>query len=163
MGFRQSAAHVGAYGMQHIPAGQVERGCELGLPDGFVMTLLLHLLIQIQPKLHPGKGMDGVVNAAVAGIKAPQQRAVGGVDDGVAAERGDVSAPEIQAVADRRKRPPVRHAPAAQLFLQIFVLQLEKFLPDRMGRAHVHQPAKQSLLFRFAAGQRNILFLPLCQ
>ena len=49
MGFRQSAAHVGAYGVQHIPAGQVERGRELGLPDGFVMPLLLHLLVQIQP------------------------------------------------------------------------------------------------------------------
>ena len=85
MGFRQSAANIGAHGVQHVPARQIECRGELGLSHRLVMALQLHQLVQGKPQLHPGKGVDSIVDAAVAGIKAAQQGTVGRVDDRVTA------------------------------------------------------------------------------
>ena len=57
--------------------------------------------------------MDGVVDAAVAGTETAQQGAVGGVDNGVRLQPGNVPLPESHlGVAGRcGQRVPVNHAP----------------------------------------------------
>ena len=44
------------------------------------------------PQLDAGIGVDAVINAAVAGDIAPGHTTVGGVDDGITAQGGDVPA-----------------------------------------------------------------------
>ena len=53
-------------------------------------------------KLHPGVSMDAVVDTSVAGDVAPGHTAVGGVDDSVTAQGGNVSLPEVYSLGGRR-------------------------------------------------------------
>ena len=89
------AGDDGPHGVQDVPAGEVIARGELGLAGGLLVPLAGHKLGAGLPRLHAGGGVDGVVDAPVAGDKAPQHLAVGGVDDGVHRQGGDVPLPEV--------------------------------------------------------------------
>ena len=89
--------------MQNIPAGKIECGRDLCLPDCLAVPLPLHQLRTGKAELNPGIGVNGIVDTAVAGAEAPEQLAVGGVDNGVALQRGDVALPQVNAGFQRGK------------------------------------------------------------
>ena len=83
--------------MQDIAAGQVE-GRRDFCPAGFLLVPLRpHQFSAGQPKLYTGEGMDGIVDAAVAGDEASQHLTVGRIDDRIAAQGGNISLPKIDA------------------------------------------------------------------
>ena len=92
--------------------------------------------------------MDGVVDAAVAGIKAAQQRGVGRVDDRIHLQAGDVPLPDgkLRMCREHGKRVPVNDAFARALGAQQLVLHGQEVRSDRPGRPHVHQAAQQAAL-----------------
>lgn len=65
------------------------------------MSLLCYEGSTVEPQLNACKGVDTVVDAAVIGNITAGEAAVGSVYDGVTAERGDISLPEIDVVLDR--------------------------------------------------------------
>ena len=122
----------------------------------FFPPLPLHLLRAGQPKLHTGPGVNGVVNAAVAGHKTPQHLAVCGVDNGIAAQGCNVPLPQVNSALNRLQAGNIRRSPALCLFLQVGVLHAQKRLAGRRGRAHVHQAAQQALLFGLRGRNFNV-------
>ena len=81
--------------MQNIFTGEVIGPGDLRLSRFFLPALLLHNCRALLPQLDAGIGVDAVINAAVAGDIAPGHTTVGGVDDGITAQGGDVPLPEI--------------------------------------------------------------------
>mgnify|MGYP000264278731 CR=1 FL=1 len=79
--------------MQHIAAGKVEGGGDLGLTGWLRTSLLLHNFGAGQPQLDPGIGMDGVVDTAVIWNVAAGETGVCRIDNGITAERCDISLP----------------------------------------------------------------------
>ena len=87
------ALHDGAYGVQHIPGRQIVAGRQFGLSGGFRMSLLLHEPVARVPELKPRRRVDGVVDTAVTGNKATQQGGIGGIDNRVHAQPGNIPLP----------------------------------------------------------------------
>lgn len=56
--------------MDNIAAGKVICRCDFRLPGLFVMALPPHQFRTGKPELYTGIGMDGIVDTAMAGIKA---------------------------------------------------------------------------------------------
>ena len=108
--------------VQHIAAGKVVGRGDFGLARPLLVALALHQLLAGQPQLHAREGVDGVVDAAMAGHKAAEHLAVGRVDDGVAAQGGDVPLPEIDPRLHRFQLLQVGDALAADFLLQVGVL-----------------------------------------
>ena len=79
--------------MDDIAAGEIICRCDFRLPGLFFMALLFHHLCTGQPELHTCEGVDGVVDTAVAGIKAAQHLAVCRIDNRVTAQNSNVSLP----------------------------------------------------------------------
>ena len=142
--------HDGPHRVQNIPAGQVESRGEFGLPGGLLVALLRHQAGTGAAQLYPGKGMDAVVDAAVAGHIAAGHAAVGGVDDGVALQRGDVALPQVKggfpAAGGGGQAFKDGNALLGKLGAQVFVLHLQKLRAGIPGRAHIEQCAQQLLL-----------------
>ena len=77
----------------------------MAFPRLLLVALGLHELAAFYPQLHfPGEGVYDIVNAGVAGLPAAEEGAVGGVDDGVAAQGGDIPLPEHQTGVGGRRR-----------------------------------------------------------
>ena len=114
------------------------------------MPLLLHDASTGKTKLNARKGMYGVVDASVIRAEAAQHGAVGRVHYGVAAERGNVALPERETPAHERHVLFGRHAPRAQLLLQIGVLHAQELPRCGHGRPYVEKRPKQPFLRRFA-------------
>ena len=79
--------------MDDILAGQVVGLGDFGSASLFGMPLLEHQLVAFLAQLHPRSRMDGIVDALVQGMETTQHLAVGGVDDGVHAQAGNVALP----------------------------------------------------------------------
>ena len=94
----QFTPHHRANGVNHILTGQVISGRYFGAPGGLLKALLLHKLGAFPAKLYPGKGMDAVVDAVVAGLVAAGHTAVGGIDNGSAFQGGNISSPEVDSL-----------------------------------------------------------------
>ena len=112
------------------------------------MALGLHELTAFYPQLHPGEGVYDIVNAGVAGLPAAEEGAVGGVDNGVTAQGGDIPLPEHQTGVGgrRRERISVCDPPFPDHLPQIFVLNVQKLRGGWVGRADVKQrPQKPPL------------------
>ena len=138
--------------MDHVAARQVETEGDLRRTYGLLVALTPHQVRAGEPQLYPRSRMDRVVDAAVAGNKTAEQRAVGRVDDGVRREPGDVSAPEIELLMRSGGRKLARGygSPALPLRAQIAVLLRKQFRSGGPWRAHVHQRAqKPPLPLRF--------------
>lgn len=137
-------------GVQNIPAGKIECGCDLCLPDRLAVPLPLHQLRTGKAELNPRIGVNGVVDTAVTGAEAPEQLAVGGVDNGVALQRGDVALPQVKgsfpAAGGGGQAFKDGNALLGKLDAQVFVLHLQKLRAGIPGRAHIEQCAQQQLL-----------------
>ena len=80
--------------MQHIFTRKVISRRDFGGAGLFFMPLLLYNLVALNPELDSGKRMDHIVDTGMAGLPASQERAVGGVDDGIAAQCRNIPLPE---------------------------------------------------------------------
>ena len=87
----------GPHRVEHVPGREVIAPGKLGPAVGLRAALGLHEAEALVPELEARRRVDGVVDAPVAGVKAPQQGGVGRVDDGVRPQPGDVPLPEDQA------------------------------------------------------------------
>ena len=89
--------------------------------------------------------MDGIVDAPVAGVEAPQQGGVGRVDDGVHPQPGDVPLPEDQAGVGLGgdQGIPVHHPLLRRLGGEEGVLGRQKVRVQGHGRPQVHQAAQE--------------------
>ena len=140
-------------GVQNIPAGKIECGRDLCLPDCLAVPLPLHQLRTGKAELNPGIGVNGVVDTAVTGAEAPEQLAVGGVDNGVALQRGDVALPQVNAGFQRGKVGDIGDLFLRNRLLQIFVLNLQKFLSRRFRLPEIEKTAQKSFPCRFSFGR----------
>ena len=136
---REPAVYDRTHGVDHIFARQVISGCNLRLSCRLLVTLHLHKLITGVTELYARVGVDGVVDAAVTGIEAAEHLRVGGVDDGVAFQRGDVTLPEIDTLLHRFQVGDIGDAFARSFFLQILILHTQEFLGDRRGHTDIEQ------------------------
>ena len=82
-----------ADGVDDVLARKVVRLGDFGPPRGFQMSLLQHQSVTFLTQLHTCRRMDGVVDAPVQRMETTQHLRIGGVDDGVHAETGDVALP----------------------------------------------------------------------
>jgi hypothetical protein len=85
--------------------------------------------------------MDGVVDAVVHGSPAAEKAAVGGIDNGVDPEAGDVALPEHYRLGWRDY-----DAPFLQLGLEFAVLGLKEFAAEGLGLPDVHEGTEQAFL-----------------
>lgn len=138
-----AAGNDGPHGVQHKAAGQVEGGRDLRLPGGFLAALSAHQFRAGLPQLNAGKGVDGVVDAAVVRAVAAGHAAVGGVHDGVAPQGGDVALPQVQPRLNGGKGCGIGDALLRSPLLQVGVLHLQKVFPAGLRRTHIQQPAQQ--------------------
>ena len=94
LGFcRDAVGDDRADGVDDVLARQVVRLGDFGPPRRFQMSLLQHQPVTFLAQLHARSGMDGVVDALVQRMETAQHLRIGGVDDGVHAEAGDVALP----------------------------------------------------------------------
>ena len=88
---RNAIGNDGPDGMDDVLARQVVGFGDFGPPRRFRMPLLQHQPMTLLAQLHARRGMDGVVDASVQRVETAQHLCIGGVDDGVHAETGDVA------------------------------------------------------------------------
>ncbi len=80
-------------GVDDVLARQVVGLGDFGPPRRFRMSLLQHQPVTFLAQLHARRGMDGIVDASVQRVETAQHLRIGGVDDGIHAETGDVALP----------------------------------------------------------------------
>lgn len=90
---RDAVRDDGPDGMDDVLTGQVVGLGDFGLPRRFRMPLLQHQPVTLLAQLYARRRMDGVVDASVQRVETAQHLRIGGVDDGVHAETGDVALP----------------------------------------------------------------------
>ena len=90
VGFGHTPINDGSNRMQHIAAGQIERGRDFCTPGRFGIALLFHQFRTGKAQLHTSKGMNGVINTAMVRDISAGHTAVGCVDDGINAYFCDV-------------------------------------------------------------------------
>ena len=88
----------------------------------FLVSLPFHDTGTFRTKLYATVGMNCIINTAVTRAKTPQHLRICGIDNLVAAQRGDIALPEIQPLLHRRKVVDIRHALFCRLLLQIRIL-----------------------------------------
>ena len=120
----------GANRVQHIAAGQIKCGRELCLSGGFRVSLPVHDLCTGKTQLHPGIGVDGVVDTAVVRAVAAGHVAVGSVDDGITFQGGNVPLPEVQPRLQGRQVSRIGDAFCGDFLLQVRILYLQKVCAD---------------------------------
>ena len=128
-----AAVYDRADGMEDIIAGQIVGGREFGLPGGFLMSLFFHDFGTSQPKLHSGIGVDHIVDAAVTRSIAAGHAAIGGVHNGAAFQRSNISLPEVDPRLYGCKVGDIRNAFPGSFLPQICVLHRQKILAGRQG------------------------------
>ena len=94
------------------------------------MSLPVYDLRTGKTQLHPGIGVDGVVDTAVVRAVAPGHAAVGGVDDGIAFQGGNVPLPEVQPRLQGRQVSRIGDAFCGDFLLQVRILYLQKVCAD---------------------------------
>ena len=90
--------------------------------------------------------MNGVVDAVVIGRIAAGHAAVGGVDNRIVFQRGNVALPEVSPRLNGRKTVYVGYALFGNRLTQIFILNFQEFRIGASRRTHVQQPTQQPLL-----------------
>ena len=152
----QAALHDGAHGVDDVAAGQVVGRGDLGPAGGLRVALLGHEGGAVAAELDAGIGVDAVVDAVVAGAVAAGHTGVGGVDDGVAPQGGDVPLPEVQTVPDGGKVGKVGDALFGDGGAEILVLDGQKIGADGGGLPDVHQRAEKPLLLLRVTGYGDV-------
>ena len=94
LGFRRDAVgNDRPDSVDDVLARQVVRLGDFGLPCRLQMSLSQHQPVTFLAQLYARCGMDGVVDALVQGMETAQHLRIGGIDDGIHAETGDVALP----------------------------------------------------------------------
>ena len=160
----QSAVHDRPDRVNDIAAWQVERRRDFCPPRRLVMPLSLHQLRAGKTELHPREGMNGVVNAAVIRTKAAKQSAVGGIDNGVAPQGGNVPLPEVGTGPGRGQVPRIGHSLPPDFLLQVRVLHPQERLVGRQRGPDVEQRPGTVRVSRRSCASRPIssALLSLC-
>ena len=127
-------------GMDDILRRQVERWRNLCRTRRFLMALRLHNAITGLTQLDAGGGVDSVVNTAVQRNEATEELTVGGIDNGVDLQPGDVALPHLQALSQKRHCTFIDQLP-----LQFSVLHTQKCFGGWLRRPHIHQCPHQLL------------------
>ena len=83
--------------------------------------------------------MNGVINTAMVRDIAAGHTAVGGVDDGIALQRGNIALPEVQPRLHGCKVSCIGNALCRGFALQIGVLRLQKIRIRALRCAKIHQ------------------------
>ena len=171
-GWVPSGGDNGSYGVKDIAAGKVEGRRDFCFAGGFLMALLFHKTIANISKLHSRRRMDGIVNAGVAWYKTTKEGAVGGIDDAVCGQAGNIALPENYLIdrnflsydvalclrGNNGKIEKPDNALFRCFFLQQNVLLTQKILRNLSGRSHIHQRAQQPPLSRDGLGEGGGLF-----
>ena len=89
-----AAMDHGADGMKDVPGGKMIPFGQLGSPIGFRVPLEPHHSIAFVAKLETSRGMNGIINTSVTGMKATEQAGISGVHDGVCLQPGNISLPD---------------------------------------------------------------------
>src|SRR5574344_1142927 len=124
------------YGVHHIPARKV-----VSLRDTDVAPGLLHPIhdvLTLQPHLHPGERVDGVIYASVTGCEASEHPAVRRVHYGIAPQCGDITPPQGNAVTELEYGYIGDAFPVTEV-CQDPVLCLQQIIIDRFRGTNVHQ------------------------
>ena len=114
--------------VQNIFTRQIVGRRDFCLSCWLIMPLLLHDLVAVTSELYSGKGVNSIVDAAVTGTEAAEHLTVGGVDDRIASQRGNVALPKINIILNRLQIRYICDTLAAVFLLQISVLDLQKIL-----------------------------------
>ena len=152
---REGAVHLRAHGMHHKIAGQVEGRGNNGFPR--VLQLAAHDAVAGKPELHAGKGVDGIVDAAVIGMKAAQHAPVCRVHHGTAFQSGDIPLPDAETVAHGHKVPVARDAAGKNFLPKIRILHLQKLRRRLPGLAYIEKRTQKTLLRLFIPGKHKTL------
>ena len=127
-----------------MPRREVVAARQLGPSRWLLVALGPHDARALKAQLDPRVGVDGVVDATVVGHEAAQHLAVGGVDDGVDLEHGDVAVPHREPVV---REPEVVHtrdaAALGEATLQVLVLDAEKLVAHGPRGPHVEKAAQR--------------------
>ena len=105
-------------------------------------------------KLHARIGVDGVVYAAMAGSKAAQHLAVGGIHNGVDRKGGNVALPEIEARLYREQIGKPCDTPLCKALLQVRILYPKNSEPAGSGGRTFMRPRKSRRLSKRSSGIR---------
>lgn len=140
------ACNNGAYRVQHIAAGQIVGGGNLGSTGRLGAALAAHKAVAGVAQLHARKGVDAVVDTAVVRHIAAGHTAVGCVDNGVAPQGCDVPLPKIESFPHGAQAVHIGNALGGGFCLQIFVLHTYKFRAAGRRLPHIEQGAQQLLL-----------------
>lgn len=89
--------------------------------------------------------MNGVVYTAVAGAETAQQGGIGGIDDSICFQTGNVPPPknDPRVTGNFRETAAVHYTFFFPFRRQQFILHSKKILFQRHGRAHIHQTTEQ--------------------
>ena len=142
----------GPHGMEHISGREVIAFRQLGPPVGLRMPLGLHKPVALRPKLQASRRMDGIIDAAMAGDEAAQQRGIGRVDDGVATQGSDIALPKVNSSLRRLKVRYIGNSFLPGFLLQISVLYCQEFPAGRAGHSDIKQGTKQAPLLCIIRG-----------
>ena len=129
--------------MQYKFAGQVEGGRNFCGARRLFVTLLLHDFGTGVAQLDSGKSVDTVVDAAMAWLVASRHAAVCRIYNRVHFERRDVAAPQINlfrfVTRERGELCNIGKTTLLIAFLQVFILNAQKFGGQGSRQPHVHQ------------------------
>ena len=147
--------------MQDVLAGEIIGPGDFRLSRFFFPALLTHYGGALLPQLHPGIGVDAVVDAAMTGDVTASHSTVSGVDDGITAQSGNVSLPEIYPLCYGHQICEISNTLLNQLFSEIFVLRCKEILAGWARNADIHQGAEKPFLFCGICRNRHSLILGL--
>ncbi len=142
---RGAAICDGSHRVDDVAGRQVVGVCELRVTCGFGMPLLPHEARALEAQLDACERVDCVVDAVVQWRPAASHAVVGGVDDCVGCQCGDVAAPQVQARIEGR-RGGVAHGGDARFGdepLQKLVLSCQQVGIGGPRLAYVHERAER--------------------
>ena len=108
-----------------------------------VAILFRHEIEACLTELETGGGVNGVVDAGVAGHETAEQLRVGGVDDGVEFQAGDIALPQSDIFFDGRDFFQGDDALFDRLRAEQLILHGEESGSERHGRSDIHEGAEQ--------------------
>lgn len=130
--------------------------CDFSPPDRLGIALPPHYIVAFKAELHARKGVDSVVNTAVAGAVTACQPRVRRVHYRAAFKRGDVALPQADMRLDCRNRLVVGNAFPRNFAAQQLVLNADKIFVNRLSLADIHETSEQIEAPIFVIRQRNV-------
>ena len=121
-------------------AREIKGGSNLGSPGRFWKALFFHHRFTEKPELYTTECMNTVVDTMVVRDIASGHSVVGGIDNGVTFQGGNVPLPQVEAVRVWGQICKIRYTFFSCFFLKIGILNLQEFLIHRAGRPYIEKP-----------------------